>query len=844
MSDQNDENQTINQNYDFSEETQQPENQENEEKANNEELDFDPVLINEDEDEGGSIKREENATHEEENVAHEENQTNEENVANVENVTNEEENITPKANLTYKENVQGDDSDMDEPPNVIYEQEWAKPKKTQILYNMDLDVAIPPSLPPQAQEESAAVPESQSAEQKEEVKREKPNFVIPEGAKEVVELQKKLNKIESLTLDATYFYIIKNFNNPRRYECLAQTLNLYSTLRFKRQNEYAELASRLTQALVGFDEVLLQESHGMLLRRLYDRGIFSKEQIAEKCDHKASQYIYFANVLRISQRGEKAKPVQTLMRNLNYLAKNDWRLYIDNLYGGFDHASIQYTIEDGNLELLRKYTGHPRFNIEQKYSDSPYCPFGEYSEFFFPERLKYSLLAVAAFYASVGCFKFLLTFNPVISEEVCKCAIRGGNLDIVKMCIDRGGRFEDLKGVAIAAHQNDIYDYLNEHFQGPKPSLQLISASGNLLAAFMYINGGGDLSNQLENETTALHEAVKKENEFMTKILVENGVSVDCVNAHGDSPLHVASGKASSIIVEYLLNKGCDVNLRDNNGWTPLHFAAKSCNKKIAQILIDAGADINAKTLSGYTVLHISIINNNMDLPKVLLEKGANPNSFNKEDKSPLCLAILKRQTGLAKMLIEHGADVNTSFDKESPILVAYKERNEEMIQYLLAHGARDLPKNLEDGTMETEEITSLTLPPSYDIKAKDQFGRTLLMLACQTGQFDIVKKLVSEFANLNDKDCNGFTPLMIAIKYGHEDIALFLIRSGAILDTKAKNDRTALHLAVQQNMIEVVKAMRSKGAYMSPSTPHVKTPLSLAVTDEMKKLIQMYGGV
>jgi len=65
-------------------------------------------------------------------------------------------------------------------------------------------------------------------------------------------------------------------------------------------------------------------------------------------------------------------------------------------------------------------------------------------------------------------------------------------------------------------------------------------------------------------------------------------------------------------------------------------------------------------------------------------------------------------------------------------------------------------------------------------IDIQDWRGRTLLGSACKYGNFDIVKMLVHNGANVNIRDLCGVTPLMVAFKYSQYHIADYLISNGA----------------------------------------------------------------
>jgi len=65
-------------------------------------------------------------------------------------------------------------------------------------------------------------------------------------------------------------------------------------------------------------------------------------------------------------------------------------------------------------------------------------------------------------------------------------------------------------------------------------------------------------------------------------------------------------------------------------------------------------------------------------------------------------------------------------------------------------------------------------------LEAKDDNGRTALLLACEAGNFDMAKGLLQKGANVNARDNSGRTPLMVALEKGQVDFAIMLIGAGA----------------------------------------------------------------
>jgi hypothetical protein len=71
-------------------------------------------------------------------------------------------------------------------------------------------------------------------------------------------------------------------------------------------------------------------------------------------------------------------------------------------------------------------------------------------------------------------------------------------------------------------------------------------------------------------------------------------------------------------------------------------------------------------------------------------------------------------------------------------------------------------------------------LTSSFDVDARDQSGRTALMLAILNGHADVVAALLAHGAGVNAVDTSGVRPLQMARAKGNEEIIASLLRAGA----------------------------------------------------------------
>ena len=127
----------------------------------------------------------------------------------------------------------------------------------------------------------------------------------------------------------------------------------------------------------------------------------------------------------------------------------------------------------------------------------------------------------------------------------------------------------------------------------------------------------------------------------------------------------------------------------------------------------------------------------------------------------------------------------------------------------------------------------------------KDHSGCTLLHKACDFGQLDIIKFLVSvSSVDVNSKTSGGYTPLHIACKYCYLDIVQLLMSTQQINPICTNEDGdTSLHIACSSGNVDIVKYLLSTGHIDPMSTnKNGNTPFHIACSsgnvDIVKQLL------
>lgn len=177
-----------------------------------------------------------------------------------------------------------------------------------------------------------------------------------------------------------------------------------------------------------------------------------------------------------------------------------------------------------------------------------------------------------------------------------------------------------------------------------------------------------------------------------------------------------------------------------------------------------------------------------------------------------LLKAIENNDTGEVTAILQRGMDVNT-VDKSgnSLLMLAVQKDNIELVRYLLSHRARPGIRN--------------------------QYGDTPLMLASLKGQTETVRLLVTAGAEINQA---GWTALAYAAYEGHEEVVKYLIDKGADVDARAPNQATALMMAAKNGHIGTVRLLLDADADTGIEAPDGATALEWAKEAGWDQIVQM----
>ena len=227
------------------------------------------------------------------------------------------------------------------------------------------------------------------------------------------------------------------------------------------------------------------------------------------------------------------------------------------------------------------------------------------------------------------------------------------------------------------------------------------------------------------------------------------------------------------------------------------------------KIAITENADINAgiekkiekikhksgEYFEGSTALHIASGEGNIELVTFLIENGIEINKKNSVGITAFMTALYHKEEDIAKFLLGKGAKL---FDKSDHSL----DNNEKYYTTLMAAS--------EGGCLQ---IVKLLIKNKVNVNEKTFYNYTALWLASKKGHLEIVKILLDNKADIHIKNSYGETAFMISLSYGHEDIAKLLLKNGANINDKNDIGWTPLMAASQGGCFKMVKLLIKRNA-------------------------------
>ncbi|MFC1841868.1 ankyrin repeat domain-containing protein [Candidatus Dependentiae bacterium] len=160
----------------------------------------------------------------------------------------------------------------------------------------------------------------------------------------------------------------------------------------------------------------------------------------------------------------------------------------------------------------------------------------------------------------------------------------------------------------------------------------------------------------------------------------------------------------------------------------------------------------------------------------------------------------------------------------------------------------REIDKKLFDAAKsgDFQKVKGL-VEEGADVNAKHEYGQVPLVTATIAGYPEIVKFLVEQGANVKGNGKIIGAPLAIAAEKGNLEIVEFLIKKRADVNQKGFFGQTPLHAAVLEGHMLIAKVLIEKGANVNEKTkhnPHLRyfedTPLHFAAAGGSLPMVKL----
>lgn len=419
----------------------------------------------------------------------------------------------------------------------------------------------------------------------------------------------------------------------------------------------------------------------VILRKCFLNGLYKIDEILpeiKKIDSQHNGYKAYIGIFFLKEIYENDKElfevIKTARKDPGYifqasthnlpscdeLVENDYKL-LNNLLTYGHHEPIVVSIIKDDVDMFIKL-----YTLDQNASKKKFDASIFSSNFLFKDLTMFN---IAARNGSIQIFKYLYVNKAEFDRETFNSAIIGGNLEIIRICIQNNCSGVECVTTAAVYRPYDILEWLLENYVSEE--------------------------NRLKELEKAYYEAVRSNCLYSVVYCIQNGVDVNSKNNNNYShPLFAAIQYPA--IIEYLLSQpDIDAN-KSNYSGTPFALACAIGYEETVRIMMKSDkVDITLHETTNESALGSAIVSGRLNIVKLLLDSGKfDINEQNYRGETPLYLAVSENRPDVAEYLLSKGANTEIQSNQEYTAIQLAKLRNDNaMVELLLKYNAKDLPK-------------------------------------------------------------------------------------------------------------------------------------------------------
>lgn len=362
-----------------------------------------------------------------------------------------------------------------------------------------------------------------------------------------------------------------------------------------------------------------------------------------------------------------------------------------------------------------------------------------------------------------------------------RCIQHSGRIDVVKLLLEAGAKIN-----VPCPYGSDFFEHGGGDALG---SAVYKPAIFNLILQY-----GGDVN---QNDGKLLREAAACGDSVRVKMLLDAGANANIRDQQGITPLLAAAhskrtSDASDVaeVINLLLDAGADPNVTEY-GLTPLDYARHHlsffCTQALERLEKVTKPVNPIERTSFENFMKLLVYGTEQEIEEAI-KAGADVNARDKKGNTPMRQILMCRSTvDFLQILLAAGADINEKGG----------EANESLLMMALSYWPDPSPNSLPEGAECDYDIIKFLIESGADVNARDDNGRTALMVAALRRDPEVVRLLLEAGADVNVRDKNGRTALWAASRSQYPETMKILLDAGIEANVKDKDGGTALNEAV-----------------------------------------------
>ncbi|KAL1460798.1 hypothetical protein WDU94_012744 [Cyamophila willieti] len=342
---------------------------------------------------------------------------------------------------------------------------------------------------------------------------------------------------------------------------------------------------------------------------------------------------------------------------------------------------------------------------------------------------------------------------------------------------------------------------------------------------------------------------------------------IEAADEDGYTPLHLAAIAGNVPLIHTLLAHRANVNSQDNEGHSVVHWATVCGEVEALETVLSAGAEPSTPDIHGGYPIHYAsqmcghASEMGLAVLKVLLHHNVDVNVVDKDGRQPILWAASAGSSDAILALVKAGANVE-AHDKDglTALHCAASRGHRECLETLITLCGADVDVIDTNGcsalfyavTLGHADATTLLLQYGATPNRQDRKGRTPAHCGAAKGQFETLRILHEQGANVWARNVKGDFPLHDAVQSGRRELVIWLLTQRPDAINATNNDgKTPLHIAAIYNNVEMGKLLLDQNCLVNPvmrtSKGQLMTPLDAALYKNNRgcaKFLQLHGGV